>query len=57
MFPGTSFMTTMYYAFAGAAVGALLVFGIGFMSRGGMTPVRLTLAGAAVSYMILLIFT
>lgn len=55
-------MTTMYYAFAGyafagAAVGALLVFGIGFMSRGGMTPVRLTLAGAAVSYMILLIFT
>lgn len=40
-------MTTMYYAFAGASVGALLVFGIGFMSRGGMTPVRLTLAGAA----------
>lgn len=52
LFPGTSFMTTMYYAFAGAALGALLVFGIGFMSKGGMTPVRLTLAGAAVSMLL-----
>lgn len=52
LFPGISFMNTMFYSFAGAAVGALLVFGIGFMSRGGMTPVRLTLAGAAVSMLL-----
>lgn len=51
-FPGTSFLMMMFYSFAGAAVGAGLVFGIGFMSKGGMTPVRLTLAGAAVSMLL-----
>ncbi|MEF2967074.1 iron ABC transporter permease [Paenibacillus sp. M1] len=52
LFPGTPIMLTILLAFVGAAVGALLVFGIGFMSKGGMTPVRLTLAGAAVSMLL-----
>lgn len=52
LFPGTSFVTTIFYSFAGAAAGAGLVFGIGYMSKGGMSPVRLTLAGAAVSMLL-----
>lgn len=54
-FPGTSFLTTIFYSFAGAAIGAGLVFGIGYMSKGGMSPVRLTLAGAAVSMLLVAI--
>lgn len=52
LFPGTSFTMMMLYSFVGAAIGAALVFGIGFFSKGGMTPVRLTLAGAAVSMLL-----
>lgn len=44
-----SFMSTILACFAGAAVGAVLVFGIGSMKRGGFSPVRLVLAGSAVS--------
>lgn len=44
-----SFMSTIAACFAGAAVGAGLVFGIGSMKRGGFSPVRLVLAGSAVS--------
>lgn len=47
--PGISFLYLMLYCFAGAGLGAGLVFGIGSFTRGGLTPVRLTLAGAAVS--------
>lgn len=36
-------------AIAGAGVAALCVYGLGTLGRGGPTPVRLTLAGAAVS--------
>jgi iron complex transport system permease protein len=48
-FPQTPYLQIMIYSFLGAALGAGLVFGIGSMARGGLTPVRLTLAGAAVS--------
>ncbi|HEX7063449.1 MAG TPA: iron ABC transporter permease [Bacillales bacterium] len=48
-FPELSFIYLILYCFVGAGIGAGLVFGIGSMSRGGLTPVRLTLAGAAVS--------
>lgn len=48
-FPGISFSKLMMYSFLGAAIGAGLVFGVGSLSRNGLTPVRLTLAGAAVS--------
>ncbi|MBD2871505.1 FecCD family ABC transporter permease [Paenibacillus arenilitoris] len=47
-FPSMSYMNLMFLSFAGAAVGLGLVYGIGSLARGGLTPVRLTLAGAAV---------
>jgi iron complex transport system permease protein len=39
----------MIACFIGAAVGATMVFGIGAMKRGGFSPFRIVLAGAAVS--------
>lgn len=51
--PSVSFTYIMLYCFIGAAVASLLVFGIGSMSHSGLTPLRLTLAGAAVSAMLL----
>lgn len=51
--PAASFMSIMLYCFIGAAVAAVLVFGIGSFSRSGLTPLRLTLAGAAVSALLL----
>lgn len=47
-FPETPFLQLMVYAFLGAALGALLVFGIASLSPNGLSPLRLTLAGAAV---------
>lgn len=52
-FPKLSFLYLIMYCFLGAGLGAGLVFGIGSMSRGGLTPVRLTLAGAAVSALLM----
>ncbi|MED1724788.1 iron ABC transporter permease [Brevibacillus parabrevis] len=48
-FPGLPFMYLILYGFLGAGVGAGLVYGIGSMAKGGLTPVRLVLAGAALS--------
>ncbi|MDQ0268188.1 iron complex transport system permease protein [Cytobacillus purgationiresistens] len=39
----------MLAAFIGAGVGAGLVFGIGSLSRNGLTPVKLALAGSAIT--------
>jgi iron complex transport system permease protein len=39
----------MLVAICGAAFGAALVYGLGSLSRGGLTPVRLALTGVAVS--------
>ncbi|THF75886.1 FecCD family ABC transporter permease [Cohnella fermenti] len=47
-FPGMSFNQLVFMSFLGAAGGAILVFGIGSATRGGMSPARLALAGAAV---------
>lgn len=47
--PGLSTTSLMTAAFLGALLGASLVFGAGALSRGGLTPVKLVLAGAAVS--------
>jgi len=47
--PGATYLTAMVGAFAGAGLGAAMVFGLGSLTRGGMSPVRITLAGAAVS--------
>ncbi len=47
--PSANYFGIMIACFIGAAVGALLVFGIGAMKRGGFSPMRIVLAGAAVS--------
>ncbi|MEO3945819.1 iron ABC transporter permease [Gorillibacterium sp. CAU 1737] len=39
----------IWLALAGAAITAIFVFGIGSMGRGGATPIKLVLAGAAIS--------
>src|SRR5690606_2142685 len=39
----------IWFALAGALIVAILVFGIGSMGRGGATPLKLILAGAATS--------
>ncbi|RUS48085.1 iron ABC transporter permease [Cohnella sp. AR92] len=46
---GMPFYRIVPFSLLGAAVGAVLVFGIGASSRGGLSPVRLVLAGAAVT--------
>lgn len=48
-FPGVSYVYVVLFSFFGAALGAAIVYGIGSMSRNGLTPVRLVLAGAAVT--------
>ncbi|MBA9088545.1 iron complex transport system permease protein [Fontibacillus solani] len=48
-FPGLSFIGLILCSFLGAAIGAGLVFGFSAFSKAGVTPVRLVLAGSAVS--------
>lgn len=48
-FPGLSYMNVILFSFLGAALGTALVNGIASLRRGGITPMRLVLAGAAVS--------
>ncbi|MBN3375997.1 ferrichrome ABC transporter permease, partial [Clostridium botulinum] len=48
-FPGMKYIHIILFSFLGAAFGAVLVNGIASMKRGGQTPIRLVLAGAAVS--------
>ncbi len=45
----TSIDTLVWFAFAGAAIASIAVYLLGSVGHGGMTPVRLTLAGAALS--------
>ena len=40
---------SIWFAFAGAAVGAVVVYGVASLGREGPTPVKLALAGAAVT--------
>ncbi|RYM07113.1 iron ABC transporter permease [Sporolactobacillus sp. THM7-7] len=47
--PHVSFMMMMFFSFLGAALGAGMVFGLSSMRKGGLSPLRLTLAGAAVA--------
>ncbi|WP_181349678.1 iron ABC transporter permease [Thalassobacillus sp. CUG 92003] len=49
LMPGVNYFGTMIACFIGAAIGAAMVFGIGSMKRGGFSPFRIVLAGAAVS--------
>lgn len=49
LFPSANYMGIMLACFIGAAVGVVLVFGIGSAKRGGFSPFRIVLAGAAIS--------
>lgn len=48
-FPHTSQFGLILWAFTGAGIGASMVFSVGLFSKRGLTPVKLALAGAAVS--------
>lgn len=47
--PSANYFLTMVACFIGAAIGATFVFGIDSIKRGGFSPFRIVLAGAAVS--------
>ncbi|WP_026566558.1 FecCD family ABC transporter permease [Bacillus sp. UNC41MFS5] len=47
--PSVNYFSMTIACFLGAAVGTLMVFGIGSIKRGGFSPLRIVLAGAAVS--------
>lgn len=47
--PQASNLIMMLWAFAGAGLGAGIVFGVGSISKSGLTPVKLALAGTAVT--------
>ncbi len=49
LFPKTPYAMLIVFSFLGAAGSAMLVFGVGSMAKGGLTPLRLVLAGAALS--------
>jgi len=49
----TALSTLVWFAFVGAGIVAVLVYALGSMGRGGATPVRLTLAGAAIHALLL----
>src|SRR5690606_39577581 len=49
LIPGIPYLGILAACFIGAGVGMVLVFGIGASSRGGMSAMRLVVAGAAVS--------
>lgn len=48
-FPSLPYHYLILFSFFGAAVSAGLVYGVGSLARGGLTPLRLILAGTAVS--------
>lgn len=47
--PSANFNETVLFSFAGAGVAAATIFGIASIKRGGSSPVRLALAGTAVT--------
>lgn len=49
LIPSASYFWVTIACFIGAAVGAILVIGIGSAKRGGFSPFRIVLAGAAVT--------
>jgi iron complex transport system permease protein len=49
LIPSANYFALMIACFLGAAIGALLVIGIGMLKKNGFSPLRLVLAGAAVS--------
>jgi iron complex transport system permease protein len=48
----TSLTSYVWFAFAGAALASAVVYLLGSLGRGGATPVKLALAGAALTYLL-----
>ncbi|MGE7999504.1 FecCD family ABC transporter permease [Lysinibacillus sp. NPDC093190] len=48
-FPNIPYIYLILWSFLGAGLGVAIVYGIGSLSKGGLTPMRLVLVGAAVS--------
>jgi iron complex transport system permease protein len=48
-FPRSNYLIIIIACFIGATIGVILVFGIGLIRKGGFSPFRIVLAGAAVS--------
>ncbi|MCD0450632.1 iron chelate uptake ABC transporter family permease subunit [Actinocorallia sp. API 0066] len=46
----TALLATVWFAFAGAALAAVVVYLLGSRGRGGASPVKLALAGVAITY-------
>lgn len=51
--PGIPFQQIIILSFIGAAIAAGTVYGIGSLSKGGLSPVRLALSGAAVTALLI----
>lgn len=51
-FERASFSAYAGFAFLGAAVSAVVVYSLGSLGRGGLTPLNLTVAGAAMTYLL-----
>lgn len=49
LFPSASNVMLLFLAFLGAGLGIMLVFTIGALSKRGLTPIKLALAGSAVT--------
>ena len=49
VFPSINYFGLMIGCFIGAAIGTLMVFSLGFIKKGGFSPLRIVLAGAAVT--------
>nr|WP_235776434.1 iron ABC transporter permease [Robertmurraya massiliosenegalensis] len=49
IFPAISYTGLISFSFLGAALGTILVFGVSSLSKGGITPVKLALAGSAIT--------
>ena len=49
LFSASSLSTYALFAFLGAALSAVVVYSLGALGRGGMTPMKLTVAGAALA--------
>ncbi|MFC0274752.1 FecCD family ABC transporter permease [Metabacillus herbersteinensis] len=47
--PSANYFWIMIACFIGAAIGAIIVFGIGALKKGGFSPFRIVLAGSAIS--------
>ncbi|MFI6386821.1 FecCD family ABC transporter permease [Nonomuraea sp. NPDC050547] len=48
----TGLLTTIWFAFGGAALAAVVVYALGSRGRGGASPVKLALAGVALTYLL-----